>query len=56
MNERTTLRAGVGRFLNRVQINTTAAYGFNSPLSEMQTVINGVVATPGGAAVRNFRS
>jgi carboxypeptidase family protein len=54
MNERTTLRAGAGRFLNRVQINTTAAYGFNPPLSEMQTVINGVVATPGGAAVRNF--
>ena len=54
MNERTTLRAGVGRFLNRVQINTTAAYGFNPPLSEMQTVINGVVATPGGASVRNF--
>jgi hypothetical protein len=54
VNERTTFRAGVGRFLNRVQINTTAAYGFNPPLSEMQTVINGVVATPGGAAVRNF--
>ncbi len=54
INERTTLRAGVGRFLNRVQINTTAAYGFNPPLSEMQTVINGVVSAPGGAAVRNF--
>ncbi len=54
MNDKTTLRAGVGRFLNRVQINTTAAYGFNPPLSEMQTVINGTVATPGGAAVRNF--
>jgi hypothetical protein len=54
VNERTTFRAGVGRFLNRVQINTTAAYGFNPPLSEMQTVINGVVSAPGGAAVRNF--
>jgi len=54
INERTTLRAGAGRFLNRVQINTTAAYGFNPPLSEMQTVINGVVSSPGGAAVRNF--
>ena len=41
LNELTTFRAGVGRFLNRVQINTTAAYGFNAPLSEMQTVING---------------
>ena len=54
VNDKTTVRGGVGRFLNRVQINTTAAYGFNPPLSEMQTVINGVVATPGGAAVRNF--
>jgi hypothetical protein len=54
LNERTTLRAGVGRFLNRVQINTTAAYGFNAPLSEMQTVINGNVDAPGGASTRNF--
>jgi len=53
-NDVTTFRAGVGRFLNRVQINTTAAYGFNAPLSEMQTVINGNVDTPGGASTRNF--
>jgi hypothetical protein len=54
IDERTTFRTGAGRFLNRVQINTTAAYGFNPPLSEMQTVINGAVASPGGAAVRNL--
>jgi hypothetical protein len=54
IDDRTTFRAGVGRFLNRVQINTTAAYGFNPPLSEMQTVINGVVDQPGGAVTRNF--
>ena len=54
LNDVTTLRAGVGRFLNRVQINTTAAYGFNAPLSEMQTVINGIVDAPGGASTRNF--
>jgi len=54
INDRTTFRAGVGRFLNRVQINTTAAYGFNPPLSDMQTVINGVVDAPGGATTRNF--
>jgi hypothetical protein len=53
-NDVTTLRAGIGRFLNRVQINTTAAYGFNAPLSEMQTVINGIVDAPGGASTRNF--
>jgi hypothetical protein len=54
LDDRTTFRAGVGRFLNRVQINTTAAYGFNAPLSEMQTVINGIVDAPGGASTRNF--
>jgi Carboxypeptidase regulatory-like domain len=54
INDLTTFRSGVGRFLNRVQINTTAAYGFNAPLSEMQTVINGVVDSPGGASTRNF--
>ena len=54
VNDVTTFRAGVGRFLNRVQINTTAAYGFNAPLSEMQTVINGIVDAPGGASTRNF--
>jgi Carboxypeptidase regulatory-like domain/TonB dependent receptor len=54
INDVTTFRAGVGRFLNRVQINTTAAYGFNAPLSEMQTVINGIVDSPGGASTRNF--
>ena len=40
--------------LNRVQINTTAAYGFNPPLSDMATVINGNVDAPGGAARRTF--
>ncbi len=54
IDDKTTFRAGIGRFLNRVQINTTAAYGFNPPLSEMQTVINGIVDQPGGAVTRNF--
>jgi hypothetical protein len=49
-----TIRSGVGRFLNRPQINTSAAYGFNPPLSEMATVINGNVDAPGGAARRSF--
>jgi carboxypeptidase family protein len=54
INDVTTFRAGAGRFLNRVQINTTAAYGFNPPLSEMQTVVNGIVDAPGGASTRSF--
>jgi hypothetical protein len=54
LNDKTTFRTGVGKFLNRVQINTTAAYGFNPPLSEMQTVINGNVDNPAGAETRSF--
>src|SRR6185436_20430272 len=49
-----TVRSGLGRFLNRPQINTSAAYGFNPPLSEMATVINGAVDAPGGASRRSF--
>jgi hypothetical protein len=49
-----TIRSGIGRFLNRPQINTSAAYGFNPPLSEMATVINGNVDAPGGAQRRTF--
>jgi hypothetical protein len=49
-----TIRSGIGRFLNRPQINTSAAYGFNPPLSEMATVINGNVDTPAGAQRRTF--
>jgi hypothetical protein len=54
LNRRTTIRSGVGMFLNRIQTNTTAAWGFNPPLSEMQTVINGSVDSPGGGAGRQF--
>jgi hypothetical protein len=54
VDDATTIRGGVGRFLNRPQINTTAAYGFNPPLSEMATVINGNVDAPAGAERRTF--
>jgi hypothetical protein len=54
LNEATTIRSGVGLFLNRPQINTSAAYGFNPPLSEMATVINGNVDAPAGAQRRSF--
>jgi hypothetical protein len=39
VNDGWTFRSGIGRFLNRPQINTSAAYGFNPPLSDMATVI-----------------
>jgi hypothetical protein len=49
-----TIRGGIGLFLNRAQINTSAAYGFNPPLSDMATVINGNVDAPAGAQRRTF--
>jgi hypothetical protein len=48
LSETWTIRSGIGRFLNRPQINT------NPPLSEMATVINGNVDAPAGAARRTF--
>ena len=54
LNDLTTFRSGIGLFLNRPQINTSAAYGFNPPLSEMATVINGNVDAPAGAQRRTF--
>ena len=54
LGDSTTIRSGIGLFLNRPQINTSAAYGFNPPLSEMATVINGNVDTPAGAQRRTF--
>ena len=54
LSDSMTIRSGIGRFLNRPQINTTAAYGFNPPLSEMATVINGNVDAPAGAQRRTF--
>jgi hypothetical protein len=54
LGDKMTIRSGVGLFLNRPQINTSAAYGFNPPLSEMATVINGNVDAPAGAERRTF--
>jgi hypothetical protein len=54
LNDATTIRSGIGLFLNRPQINTSAAYGFNPPLSETATVINGNVDAPAGAQRRTF--
>jgi hypothetical protein len=54
LDDQTTIRSGIGLFLNRPQINTSAAYGFNPPLSEMATVINGNVDAPAGAQRRSF--
>jgi len=54
LNQKTAVRAGAGMFLNRTAINRDIALGGNPPFSEQQTVINGIVDTPGGAQRRDF--
>jgi hypothetical protein len=54
LNNKTSLRAGFGTFLNRNQISSSAAFGGQPPLMEQQTVINGIVDSPTGAARRDF--
>jgi carboxypeptidase family protein len=53
-NQKTAIRAGVGMFLNRTMINRDTALGGNAPFEPQQTVINGLVDAPGGAAKRDF--
>src|SRR5262249_24719038 len=47
-------RGGLGCFLNRQMINRDRAVGINAPCEPQQTVINGLVDAPGGAAKRHF--
>lgn len=53
-NHKTAIRAGLGMFLNRTMINRDTALGGNAPFEPQQTVINGLVDAPGGAAERDF--
>jgi hypothetical protein len=53
-NQKTAIRAGLGMFLNRTMINRDTALGGNAPFEPQQTVINGLVDAPGGAAKRDF--
>jgi hypothetical protein len=54
LNQKTAVRAGLGMFLQRNQISSSAAFGGQAPLMEQQTVINGVVDTLTGALRRDF--
>ncbi|PYS33218.1 MAG: hypothetical protein DMG14_32330 [Acidobacteria bacterium] len=54
LNTKTAIRAGVGMFLSRNQISSSAAFGGQPPLMEQQTVINGIVDSPAGAQRRDF--
>ena len=54
INQKTTVRAGVGSFANRTMINRDTALGGNAPFQLQQTVINGNADAPGGATQRVF--
>jgi hypothetical protein len=48
------VRGGIGSFANRTMINRDTALGGNPPFQIQETVVNGVVDTPGGASQRAF--
>jgi hypothetical protein len=54
INNKTTVRAGLGAFANRTAINRDTALGGNAPFQLQQTVINGNADAPAGAVARVF--
>jgi hypothetical protein len=54
LNDKTSIRAGVGKFVNRTGINRDLAQGGQPPFMEQFTVINGSADAPGGATRRDF--
>ncbi len=54
VNNKTTVRAGVGSFANRIMVNRDTALGGNAPFQLQATVSNGNVDAPGGATNRVF--
>ncbi len=54
INNKTTFRAGLGSFANRIMVNRDTALGGNAPFQLQATVSNGNVDSPGGAINRVF--
>ncbi|MBI2685981.1 MAG: TonB-dependent receptor [Acidobacteria bacterium] len=54
VNNKTSVRAGLGAFANRTMINRDTALGGNPPFQLQQTVSNGNVDAPAGATQRVF--
>jgi hypothetical protein len=54
LNNKTTLRAGLGAFANRTAINRDTALGGNAPFQLQTTVSNGNADAPAGAVARVF--
>ncbi|PYQ85127.1 MAG: TonB-dependent receptor, partial [Acidobacteria bacterium] len=54
ITDRTVFRTGLGLFYNRPMINRDTALGGNPPFQIQQTVVNGSIDAPAGAARRDF--
>ena len=54
LNQKTSLRAGLGMFANRTMVNRDTALGGNAPFQPQQIVINGNADAPAGAVPRQF--
>jgi len=54
LNEKTVVRAGVGRFMTRLGVSDSIFLGGNPPFQPTSSVTNGSVDAPGGASAVNF--
>jgi hypothetical protein len=54
ITDKMAFRTGLGLFYNRVMINRDTALGGNPPFQIQQTVVNGLMDAPAGAARREF--
>jgi Carboxypeptidase regulatory-like domain/TonB-dependent Receptor Plug Domain len=53
-SQKMSVRFGVGSFANRTMINRDTALGGNAPFQIQESVVNGLVDSPGGATLRVF--
>lgn len=54
LNDKTIVRAGIGKFFNLTGINRNTAQGGQAPFMQQVTVINGSADAPGGATPQVF--
>ena len=53
-NEKTVLRAGVGRFFTRLGVSDSVFLGGNPPFQPIVSVSNGSVDNPGGGSSQHL--
>jgi hypothetical protein len=54
LNDRTVIRAGVGKFITRLGVSDSIFLGGNPPLQPMVSISNGVADNPAGGRPSNF--